>query len=195
LAPEDVAAFRKRAVDAAMHLFAEEGYGGVTMRAIGDALGVSAMTSYRYVAGKPELFALVRAEAFRRFGDRLEASLGKGDAVTRLGRLKQAYLAFALEQPDAYRIMFEVRDPDAREAAELSAEARRAFGFLHDTVAEAVGEGDLEGEALTLAQLFWASTHGLVSLHLAGRLGKGALRQLAAIDHELVAFAPRKARR
>ncbi len=172
-----------------MHLFAEEGYAAVTMRGLGAALGVSAMTTYRYVAGKDELFAMVRAEAFRRFADQLEDALARGgDAIARLRRLKQAYLGFAIDQPDAYRIMFEVRKPDDPDSAELSVEAKRAFGCLHRTVTVAVAAGQLHGDALTMARVFWASTHGLVSLYLAGRLDKKTLNQLAAIDHELASF-------
>ena len=219
LRPDEVAAFRRRAVEAATRLFAERGYGGVTMRGLGEVLGVSAMTPYRYLESKDELFALVRAEAFRRFAERLEAALarGGGDALARLRRLKQAYVAFAIDEPDAYRIMFELRAPVARDApgtpgaAELAAQARRAFGCLHRTVAEAIAAGQIggrgpggsrvarsadvpaaaAGDPLTVAHLMWASTHGLVSLHLAGQLAMGrSLRALASIDHELAGFAP-----
>jgi AcrR family transcriptional regulator len=190
LAADDIAAFRRRAAGAAMHLFAERGHDAVTMRSVAAALGVSAMTPYRYLAGMDELFALVRAEAFRRFADRLEAALArKGDPIARLLRLKRAYVKFAIDEPDAYRIMFEVRSPAAAaEPPEVARESRRAFGCLHRTVADAVAAGQLVGDPLTLAHLAWASSHGLVSLHLAGRLGIGrSLAQLAAIDHELSA--------
>lgn len=192
LRPVDIAAFRRRLADAAMHLFVELGYDGVTMRAVAAALGVSAMTPYRYLAGKEELFALVRAEAFRRFADRLEAALARGGGpVARLRRLKQAYVRFALDEPDAYRVMFELRGAE-HETPELAAESKRAFGALHRTVAEAVEAGDLDGDPLTLAHLLWASTHGVVSLHLAGRLGMGrSIEKLAAVDFELAGVRKR----
>lgn len=205
LAPVDIAAFRSRATAAATRLFAARGYDAVTMRAVADELGVSAMTSYRYLAGKDELFALVRAEAFRRFADRLEAAAGRAasrglDPATRLIRLKRAYVEFALDEADAYRIMFELRQPDdAANSPELARESRRAFGCLHDAVRDAVVAGALAGDPLTVAHLLWASTHGLVSLHLAGRLSARSLEQLAAIDHELAGFrspaAPPRSRR
>ena len=185
-------AFRRRLTAAAMHLFAEQGYEAVTMRGVGDALGVSAMTPYRYVAGKDELFALVRAESFRRFADRLEQALaaGRGEPLRKLLRLKRAYVDFALDEPDAYRIMFELRQQTPR-LRELAAESRRAFGALHRTVIEAVEAGDLEGDALTIAHLLWANTHGLVSLHLAGKLTMGrSIRALAAAPHELAPYLP-----
>jgi AcrR family transcriptional regulator len=201
LADDDIHAFRQKAAAAAMHLFAEQGYDAVTMRAVAAALEVSAMTPYRYLEGKDELFALVRAEAFRRFADRLERALtGGGDAIARLLRLKRAYVKFALDEPDAYRIMFEVRTPAAAavEPPEVARESHRAFACLHRTVADAVAEGRMDGDPLTLAHLAWAGTHGLVSLHLAGRLGMGrTLAALAAMDHELLGLgaAQKRSRR
>ena len=191
LQPDEIAAFRQRATAAATRLFAAHGYYGVTMRAVSDQLGVSAMTSYRYLAGKDELFTLVRAEAFRRFAERLEAALARagGDPIARLRRLKRAYLGFALDEADAYRIMFELRQPaGAAGSPELDREARRAFGCLHDAVEDAVAAGVLAGDPLAVARLLWASTHGLVSLHLAGHLSARALDQLADVDHELAGF-------
>jgi AcrR family transcriptional regulator len=199
LRPDEIDAFRRRVADAATRLFARDGYEAVTMRSVAEALGVSAMTPYRYLAGKEELFALVRAEAFRRFADRLEAELARAgsDPMERLRRLKQAYVAFALDEPDAYRIMFELRQPDPAGDDELAAQSRRSFGALHRTVTEAVTAGALDGDPLTLAHLLWASTHGLVSLHLAGKLTMGrSVTALAAIDHELPALrSPAPARR
>ena len=199
LAQEDIAAFRRRAVDAAMHLFAEQGYAAVTMRGLGAELGVSAMTPYRYLSGKDELFVLVRAEAFRRFADALEAALAGApadDPVGRLFELKRAYVAFAVAQPDAYRIMFELRgvaDPPRGPARdELAAQSRRAFGCLHRCVVDAVDGGHLAGDPLTHAHLFWASTHGLVSLFLAGQLAKERLQVLAREPWELGATAQAK---
>jgi AcrR family transcriptional regulator len=179
LVAEEISEFRRRAVAAAMGLFAEQGYEAVTMRSLGAALGVSAMTPYRYLAGKEELFVLVRAEAFRRFADALEAALEKtprDEPMARLVELKRAYIAFALAQPDAYRIMFELRGGGAAPGPasdELEIESRRAFACLRRSVVEAVEHGQLHGDPLTLAHLFWASTHGLISLHFAGQLEAG----------------------
>jgi AcrR family transcriptional regulator len=198
LQADAIAAFRRRLTDAATRLFAAHGYEAVTMRAVADQLGISAMTAYRYVTGKDELFVLVRAEAFRLFADRLETtSRARGahlEPLVRLRRLKRAYIDFAIERADAYRIMFELRQPDdAARSPELAQESRRAFGCLHDAVREAVDAGDLVGDPLVVAQLLWASTHGLVSLALAGRLSARALAQLATIDHELAGFRPAEA--
>ena len=187
-----------------MHLFAEQGYAAVTMRSLGAALGVSAMTTYRYISSKDELFVLVRAEAFRRFADALVAALAAApsdDAVGRLFALKRAYVAFAIAQPDAYRSMFELRGGQPAKGPardELAAQSRRAFACLHGCVVDAVERGYLQGDPLTHAHLFWASTHGLVSLHLAGQLSRERLQVLARELWELgasLATMPRQRQR
>jgi AcrR family transcriptional regulator len=187
LSQEAIVGFRRKVSGAAMKLFAEQGYEAVTMRALGTALGVSPMTPYRYLEGKDELFDLVRAEAFRQFADALERALARrGTPTERLEHLKKAYVKFAVAEPDAYRVMFELKQPDRPASPELAAESKRAFACLNRTVAEAVEAGELEGDPLTLAHLLWANTHGLVTLHLAGKLIMGcSLAKLAAISHEL----------
>ena len=63
----EISAFRERICAAAFELFATQGYAAVTMRAIATKIGCSPMTPYRYFVNKSEIFALVSAEAFRRF--------------------------------------------------------------------------------------------------------------------------------
>lgn len=195
LQPAEVDAFRRRLTTAATRLFARHGFEAVTMRAVASELDVSAMTAYRYVAGKAELLALVRAEAFDRFAAAL-ADVGGGDPLARLRRLKAAYVRFALAHPDAYRVMFELRGPDDDAVwPELERASARAFGHLASAVEAAIAAGALRGEPRDVAHLLWASTHGLVALHLAGKLSARALSRLAAIDHELAGFRPTPARR
>ena len=177
---EELGAFRERAVAVAAKLFAELGYGGVTLRSVAKELGVSPMTPYRYFENKEELFAMVRTEAFRRFADvQRDALIGiedPGDALRELGR---AYVSFALDEPDAYHAMFDSLQAQAGSYPELDAEQVRAFSYLHAAVEEAVATGRMKGDPLQRAHMLWAQMHGLVSLHLAGKLVMGcSLEQL-----------------
>ncbi len=187
LTADQIAAFRARAVEAATHLFAERGYDAVTMRALAAALGCSAMTPYRYFENRDELFAMVRTEAFRRFADRQrDAYEAPGTSTERLLRLKDAYVQFAVDEPDAYRIMFELSQAPTGKYPALVEQSKRGFDYLRRTVEQAVADGTLSGDPLTVAHLLWANTHGLVSLHLAGKLGMGrSLETLAAVTLEL----------
>jgi AcrR family transcriptional regulator len=197
LQPDEVEAFRRRAGEAATRLFAAQGYEAVTLRAVAAELGVSAMTPYRYIAGKDELIALVRTRAFQQFADELERTAGRvADPVRRLRVLKQAYLAFAVERADEYRIMFELRGArDDERWPELTREATRAFGALLDAVRAAIATKAIAGDAMVVAQLLWAGAHGLASLRLAGRITPARFDRLAAIDHELEGFRTKRRRK
>ncbi|HVU00429.1 MAG TPA: TetR/AcrR family transcriptional regulator [Polyangiaceae bacterium] len=174
LSETDVAEFRRKTVVAATRLFAEQGYRSVTMRAIATALGTSAMAPYRYFENKAEIFAMVRAEAYRRFADGQEAAFESSEEpLERLFVMRNAYVRFALENADAYRVMFELeQEPETRYPA-LATESRRAFSALERAVQGAIDARILEGDAKTVAHLLWSQLHGMVSLHLAGKLTVG----------------------
>jgi AcrR family transcriptional regulator len=182
LTAEELNAFRVRAVDAAIGLFAEHGYRGVTLRSLAKALGVSPMTPYRYFENKDELFAMVRTEAFRRFADaQRDAVEGIRDPQDALRMLGRAYVRFAVDEPDAYRIMFELFQAPAGTFPELEAEQARAFSYLRAAVEILAEAGLIEGDPLQRAHFLWAQVHGLVSLHLAGKLVMGcSLEELAS---------------
>jgi AcrR family transcriptional regulator len=174
LTQDELDAFRARAVDAAMGLFAEHGYRAVSLRSLAKALGVSPMTPYRYFENKDELFSMVRGEAFCRFADaQRDAVEGVEDPKDALRVLGQAYISFALDEPDAYHIMFEPLQTPAGTYPGLEAEQARAFSYLHGAVEALADAGGLEGDPLRRAHFLWAQVHGLVSLHLAGKLVMG----------------------
>jgi AcrR family transcriptional regulator len=174
LKDHEIAAYRERLTAAALALFGERGYEGVTLRAIAEALGCSPMTPYRYFADKDEIFAAVRAAAYDRFAAAQEAAVASSDdPIGRLSALGDAYVRFALEEPQAYRLMFGLSQPNPDAYPDLRRAELRAWAPLRASIAGAIEAGLLEGDPDTLAHVFWAATHGLVSLHLAGKLVLG----------------------
>ena len=141
LTEQDIADFRAELCKVATERFARFGYEGVTMRQLAEALGCSPKTPYRYFKDKADILATVRAQAFAKFADTLEkAAAGVKDPAER-GRLTgEAYLAFALENPHAYRIMFEHRCAGRRKPSRARA-AGRARGALHHARCRADGGG------------------------------------------------------
>jgi len=177
-----ISEFRERICRAAAHLFAENGYEAVTLRAIAAEVGCSPMTPYRYFSGKDEIFTQVRVAAFARFADAQElAARGFDDPAERLAALGTAYVEFAVAEPDAYRVMFELHQDSAADHAGLATEGARAWSPMRDAVGQAIDAGVLAGDAESLAHVFWAGAHGLATLHLAGKLELGrSLDELVA---------------
>lgn len=180
LRQDEIDRFRERLCRVATRRFAKQGYAGVSLRGLAGELGCSATTPYRYFRDKDEIFAAVRARAFARLADASEAVWGSElDPRLRMVKLGEAYLRFAREAPHAYRVIFELDQPEPSRYPELSAERRRAWGAIRKGVGAALDAGIVAGDLETLAHLFWAGLHGLAALHLAGQLQSRRVEDLA----------------
>lgn len=165
LTPAEVKDFRARLCDAAESLFARHGLDGVSLRQIAGEMGVSAMTPYRYFKDKDEVLAAVRTRAFDRFAQALEgASGGDGHGAA------DAYVAFALGNPDAYRLMFDVTQPNTDDYPLLRAAIERARRTMRpDLGPPSAGDGASEADDL-IGHAFWAALHGVIMLELAHKI-------------------------
>ena len=187
LSQAEVEDFRETLCETATRLFAEEGYEGVTLRALAANLGCSPMTPYRYFENKAEIFEAVRTSAFSRLADAQEqAAAGMTEPGERLRALCLAYVRFATNEPHAYRIMFELDQGD-RPVSQRQ-EDYRGWNDMLGTVQEAVASGIIDGDPEIVAHLLWSGVHGLVALHLSGHLTLGrSLEELmdALLEREL----------
>jgi AcrR family transcriptional regulator len=179
LTESDVAEFRERLCGAAERLFAEKGPDAVTMRQLAAALGVSPMTPYRYFKDKDDILAAVRAGGFNRFAEALEAAReAAGSARAKGAAVGEAYVTFALEHPQTYKLMFDLNQPYEGRYPELAAAAARAQATMSGYVRDLVAAGVLAGDPEEIGTMFWAAAHGAVVLELSGKLPKGAAREL-----------------
>ena len=104
---EDADQLRQELMQAAVELVAEQGVHALTVRAVAQRVGVSAMTPYRYFADKTELLEGVWRLAMEAMGKRVSAAV----AATRGGRAKQrasidAFMGYWEEHPDYYCLLF-----------------------------------------------------------------------------------------
>ena len=172
LTQTDVADFRERLCDAATRLFDARGREGFTMRELASELGVSAMTPYRYFKDKDDILAAVRARAFTRWAEKLEGAFaGAKTAPEKSSAVFQAYVDFAFGEPAAYKLMFDLSQPDENTYPDLVAATTRARATMTDYVRELVKEDIVEGDPELIGRVFWASLHGAVVLKLSGKLG------------------------
>ena len=172
LSATEVDAFRARLCAVAQRLFAKRGVDGVSMRQLADALGCSPMTPYRYFRNKEEILAAVRTAAFDRFASALEGALGaaRGDLRAQGHATGEAYIRFALSEPEAYRLMFDLSQPHPDRYPELVRATTRARQMMSASLEQLVKAGIFVGDPQLLGHVFWATMHGLVVLHLAGKL-------------------------
>ena len=181
LSESDVADFRERLCEAAEQLFAEKGPEAVTMRQLAGALGVSPMTPYRYFKDKDDILAAVRTSGFDRFAETLEAAYARpGDARAKSTAVGEAYLTFAFEHPNTYKLMFDLNQPNECDYPDLVRAGRRAHDCMSGYVKGLIEAGAIEGDAEQIGLMFWAATHGAVGLELVGKLPPGQAKLLVS---------------
>lgn len=168
LSADDIQQFREAMRRVAEDAFATRGAQGVTMRELAKELGCSAMTPYRYFRDKDDILAMVRAAAFNRFAAHLEATAENASSDNRLA-VSDAYVAFALDEPHAYRLMFDVNQPEGG-YPDLAAAALRAQQMLSAHFERLVDAGLMEGDPQLIGYAYWASLHGFTMLALANQL-------------------------
>jgi AcrR family transcriptional regulator len=171
LSKAEVDAFRAQICAAAGAIYAKKGEDAITMRELAKALNCSPMGLYRYFKDRDEIIAALRTDAFNRFSDSLEAAFRRGDEpFGRAREVGRAYLAFALENPNLYRLMFDMAAPsDARDSA-LAAAGARAGQTVTRHVKDLIAAGIVKGDSARVGHALWAAAHGVIVLHLAGRL-------------------------
>jgi AcrR family transcriptional regulator len=109
---------RPLVLDAALPLFARDGYEAVSMQAIADAAGVSKPVLYSCYASKEELFEELMRREERKLWHMVEDSVpapgAPGDKQDLLRFGLEALLRAVVEAPDAFRVIYLQRHGETR---------------------------------------------------------------------------------
>ncbi|MGH8793376.1 MAG: TetR/AcrR family transcriptional regulator [Stackebrandtia sp.] len=160
----------ERITAAARAILIQEGAQAVTMRRVAADAGVTAMATYRHF---PNRQALLRTVADAAFAE-LSADWGRhddvGDFASRISRMQDAFLDFALGQPNLYTfLMTDRRDGARRFPADY--EASPTFAPMVALAEQGMRDGTLRvDDPLEVAMTLVAQVMGLLQLHLGGRV-------------------------
>ena len=130
----------------------KRGIAALSLRETARRAGVSHNAPYRHFPDREALLAALAAEGFATLGERLRGKPGR--------EMGEAYVRFALEQPQRFRLMFGGVLPLVK-YPELGGAAKAAYGELVDAFK------DLPRPELAAAAA-WSLVHGLSHLLLDG---------------------------
>jgi len=167
----------------AMRLFLKEGFEKVTIRRIADEIEYSPATIYLYFTNKDAILFALHEQGFEELHKRQQAVFSIRNPFVRLKRHGRVYIAFALEQPEYYDLMFIMRSPARKfmEDEEWTA-GRRSYEHLRKNVEDCIAAGYLPRGNLDVAAFsVWSLVHGIVSLIIRGRCGMFPQEKLKAI--------------
>lgn len=156
---------RRALVAAAVALLRRRGGKALTLREAARRAGVSQTAPYRHFRNKEALLAAVAEEGFRSLKKAIAAAAAAAHGpFAKLRATSVAYVRFAADHPQHYRVMFSPdvrgsRNPPLREAAV------DAFSQLMEVIVEGAGTARAGGDDLGARALAaWALVHGLALL-------------------------------
>jgi AcrR family transcriptional regulator len=163
---------KEQLVVAATELLDKGGPGAVTLRAVGDAIGVSQTAPYRHFKDRRSLMEAVARESFRQVAEVLEGAMRSAnsplDAVIICVR---EYFVLARRYPLRHRLLFEISEQGG-----LELEAQRAFDTVTALITAAQSAGQVqEGDPTQLSALICSTVHGLANFELIGHGKKAAI--------------------
>ncbi|PIP39173.1 MAG: TetR family transcriptional regulator [Desulfobacterales bacterium CG23_combo_of_CG06-09_8_20_14_all_51_8] len=174
--PEEVESIKTAILTTALKLMCDDGFEALSMRKLAGRLKMTAANIYNYYQNKDDLYLAIQTRGFQMLADRFQEiydSLQPGP--DRLYAMMRAYLAFGMEFPDYYEIMFSRNTPkyadykgtpmepaatiEKQTALKVADITVRAIRDLYDGK-EAISES----EALYRTILVWSALHGVVNL-------------------------------
>ena len=155
-------------LEAARDLLAEGGLDALSMRAVASKVGLSATAIYHWFQNKEDLVDRVVLHGFRRS----EAYMWKAiedlpaGSMDRVAALGEAYIRFALENREYFKIIFAIQTPAPRHIDDVPGQG--GYRVLRQCVVEAMEAGNIRQMEPDLVVLFlWSLVHGLVTIFMA----------------------------
>lgn len=177
--------------EAAITLLEERGPEGLTLREVAAAVGVTHAAAYRHFEDKTALLAAVAEQGFRALALALAAAVARehGDAVARLRAFGEAYVAFALDHPAQYGVMFGPRLNESGRFPSLE----DAIGEVVTIVARDIKDGQAAGRIRPgrkrdIGMSIWIFSHGYAELVHRRRVK--VKNRAVALEYFQTLFAP-----
>jgi AcrR family transcriptional regulator len=174
---------RRALLDEALRTIQTHGVEQLTLRTVGERLGVSRSALYRHFADKQSLLATVSKEGFCMLRQAV-ADAWKRNGAGRIGfqAMGKAYVQFAVAHPSHYRVMFGGFIESAAKDDHFVAEAKAAFQVLVDALVEQQNTGDIRrDDPVLMGRFVWALFHGAAMLFIDGQLPETAQRK--SLEH------------
>jgi len=155
----------------------------VTLRAVAREVGIAAPSIYPHFPDTAAIMLAVVARVFDELTQTISQQVARtaDDPVERLVAGCEAYVAFGLQRPARYRVLFSERrggddtwrdyckpvilEPGASRVLEFGAES---FALLVDSLAACIAAGrSASSDAFSDSTAIWVALHGTVSLNTA----------------------------
>lgn len=171
---EENSTIREEFLEGALNLFRTVGADDLSLRRLAKHLDISHTKLYRYFGSKEELLIAIRQKILEELQERMHNQDPAGaPATTRLRAASYALCEFAISNEKEYFFLFSDDIEPASNSKAYLKQRHSLFNFIVDIAKDAQAKGQTELDGRTLANLAWASMHGLFLLHFRGQLVEG----------------------
>lgn len=170
-------------IKAGVEILSKEGIEGLSLRKVAQRAGVSHSAPYSHFPDKQSLIAAISTEGFNQLYAELDAAVSAhaNDPKRQLLEGTRAYIRFAMEHTDTFKIMFSGVLEKEKEYPAFVDISRKTFERVVDIVRVCQEAGVLRAASPEmLAVAVWGQVHGIVSLALEGQISHTVL------DHHTV---------
>lgn len=166
-------------IRAGIEILSKEGLQALSLRNVAKKAGVSHAAPYAHFADKQALIAAIAAEGYKKLYQQLVmAQNSKNDAFDRLLAVARAYIQFAIDEPDHFKITFSGIVEVEQNYPEYVDQSKQCFALLVAVVAECQAESILKSDNIQFTAIsIWATLHGFVQLYLGKQLPGMLLQQ------------------
>ena len=172
-------------IKAGVRILAKEGVSGLSLRKVAKQAGVSHAAPYSHFADKQALIAAISAEGFKQLYIQIKSvfEMHRADPETLLIETAWAYVQFALNKPDRFKLMFSSVLEKEKEYAEFVEISQESFSQLMEIVETCQQGGILKsGASDVVAVSVWSTVHGFTSLLLEGQISHTVLEKASLKD-------------
>lgn len=170
-------------LDTAGAIMREEGVAALSMQELARRLDLRAPSLYHYFSGKMDIYDALFRHGFTLFAEYMQqATQGAQTWQQEIGSSFEAYMAFAMQNPELYQLCFERPVPGFTPSEES---LKVSFGLLQSTyqrAAQLLQEIDTDLPPEHVVDLVIAIMHGLTAMHMANEphlpIGQGRFGSL-----------------
>ncbi len=160
---------RETLLRTAVHHLQEYGIEKLSLRAMAREIKVSQTAPYRHFKDKNALLAALATQGFEQLIDRTRQAITEAgdDSAAQLQACGIAYISFARENADLYRLMFGQGIIDRAQYKTLAHKSEQSFHVLNTIISTGIEQGVFSDQPeQMLACTAWALVHGLCDLIL-----------------------------
>ncbi|HEV8206975.1 MAG TPA: TetR/AcrR family transcriptional regulator [Acidimicrobiia bacterium] len=158
-------ATRAEILEAAQEVMREHGVAGLSLRDLGQKVGMRAQSLYSYFDSKEAIYDALFAEGFRQYLDLRRAVPSTGDPRADFRAVCRLFLDFCLEDPARYQLLFQRTIPGFTPSPESYAPSVEGLELTRQLLVDAGADDPAD------LDLFTALTTGLIDQQISNDPG------------------------